>query len=144
MRLWTIHPRYLDAKGLVALWREALLAQAVISGLTKGYKYHPQLNRFYSHESPRSAINVYLFHIHAESVQRGYHFDPSKFEQISTTTKLIHATTGQLNYEWQHLLAKLEVRSPEVYQTWAKLDRPEAHPLFQLKSGAIADWEIVN
>ena len=27
MRLWTLHPKYLDAAGLVALWREALLAQ---------------------------------------------------------------------------------------------------------------------
>jgi hypothetical protein len=27
MRIWTVHPRYLDPKGLVAAWREALLAQ---------------------------------------------------------------------------------------------------------------------
>ena len=143
MRLWTIHPRYLDAKGLVALWREALLAQAVIRGLTKGYKHHPQLDRFYNHESPQSAINAYLFHVHAESVQRGYNFDQSKFEPISTTTQLIYATTGQLDYEWQHLLAKLKVRSPETYQAWIKLERPETQPLFQLKAGAIADWENV-
>ncbi|HKX52383.1 MAG TPA: pyrimidine dimer DNA glycosylase/endonuclease V [Nitrosospira sp.] len=37
MRLWTLHPRYLDTKGLVAAWREALLAQKVLSGLTSGY-----------------------------------------------------------------------------------------------------------
>ena len=43
MRLWSIHPRYLDSMGLVALWREALLAQAVLRGETKGYKFHPQL-----------------------------------------------------------------------------------------------------
>ena len=36
MRLWSLHPRYLDAKGLVALWREGLLAQAVLKGQTKG------------------------------------------------------------------------------------------------------------
>ncbi|WP_338140756.1 pyrimidine dimer DNA glycosylase/endonuclease V [Candidatus Nitrotoga sp. 1052] len=28
MRLWTLHPCYLDSRGLVALWREALLAQS--------------------------------------------------------------------------------------------------------------------
>ena len=74
-------------------------------------------------------------------MQRGYNFDQSKFEPISTTPQLIYATTGQLDYEWQHLLAKLTVRSPETYQAWIKLDRPETHPLFQLKPGAIADWE---
>lgn len=31
-----MHPRYLDAKGLVALWREALLVQAVLRGETRG------------------------------------------------------------------------------------------------------------
>lgn len=43
MRLWSLHPQYLDAKGLVALWREGLLAQAVLAGQTRGYKRHPQL-----------------------------------------------------------------------------------------------------
>jgi hypothetical protein len=32
MRLWSLHPEYLDANGLVALWREALLAQAFLQG----------------------------------------------------------------------------------------------------------------
>jgi hypothetical protein len=36
MRLWTLHPKYLDARGLVALWREALLAQKVLRGATRG------------------------------------------------------------------------------------------------------------
>lgn len=35
MRLWTLHPKYLDTKGLVALWREALLAQKVLQGKQK-------------------------------------------------------------------------------------------------------------
>ena len=46
MRLWTLHPKYLDARGLVALWRESLLAQAVLAGRTRGYRSHPQLERF--------------------------------------------------------------------------------------------------
>ncbi|MDI6747818.1 MAG: pyrimidine dimer DNA glycosylase/endonuclease V [Rhodocyclaceae bacterium] len=41
MRLWTLHPRYLDARGLVALWREARLAQAVLGGKTRGYTHTP-------------------------------------------------------------------------------------------------------
>lgn len=46
MRIWSLHPKYLDTKGLVALWRETLLAQHVLSGKTKRYKNHPQLARF--------------------------------------------------------------------------------------------------
>ncbi|MGP1680491.1 MAG: pyrimidine dimer DNA glycosylase/endonuclease V [Giesbergeria sp.] len=36
MRLWSLHPQYLDSKALVALRREGLLAQAVLAGLTRG------------------------------------------------------------------------------------------------------------
>ena len=32
MRLWSLSPRYLDVKGLVAVWREGLLADAVLLG----------------------------------------------------------------------------------------------------------------
>ena len=44
MRLWSLHPKYLDKLGLLGLWRESLLAQKVLLGKTKGYKNHPQLN----------------------------------------------------------------------------------------------------
>ena len=60
MRLWSLHPRYLDRAGLVALWREALLAQAVLRGATRGYRRHPQLVRFRSHPDPEGAIAAYL------------------------------------------------------------------------------------
>ena len=60
MRLWSIHPKYLDRQGLIALWREALLAQAVLSGKTRGYRNHPQLERFRNHPAPLSAISLYL------------------------------------------------------------------------------------
>ena len=32
MRLWSLHPCYLDPAGLVAVWREGLLARAVLRG----------------------------------------------------------------------------------------------------------------
>ena len=38
MRLWSLHPRYFDSKGLTAAWREALLARAVLTGQTRGYR----------------------------------------------------------------------------------------------------------
>jgi hypothetical protein len=69
VRLWSLHPRYLDRQGLVALWREALLARAVLCGRTKGYRHHPQLERFRAHASPRLAICAYLGAIEAEAAR---------------------------------------------------------------------------
>ena len=71
MRLWTLHPKYLDPKGLVALWREALLARAVLRGETSGYTRHPQLERFRSHEKPLFALDAYLAVVFDEAVSRG-------------------------------------------------------------------------
>jgi hypothetical protein len=82
MRLWTLHPRYLDTQGLVALWREALLAKAVLDGRTRGYRHHPQLTRFRAHPASRAAINAYLAAIHAESEARGYAFDRGKVGRL--------------------------------------------------------------
>lgn len=70
MRLWTIHPKYLDARGLVALWRETLLAQKVLQGDTKGYKNHPQLIRFNEQTDPVAHLATYLRFIHLEAVRR--------------------------------------------------------------------------
>ncbi|WP_255556575.1 pyrimidine dimer DNA glycosylase/endonuclease V [Methylococcus sp. ANG] len=102
MRLWTLHPRYLDAKGLVALWREALLAQAVLKGLTRGYTRHPQLTRFRETPAPEAAITHYLRAVHAEGERRGYRFDAGKIAPCPMPT-LMTATDGQLAYEWAHL-----------------------------------------
>ena len=82
MRLWSLHPKYLDAQGLVALWREGLLARAVLRGNTRGYKHHPQLDRFTAHAQPRLAINAYLAGVHAEAEARGYSFDRTKIGPV--------------------------------------------------------------
>lgn len=78
MRLWSLHPSYLDAKGLVAAWREALLAQKILVGATHGYRQHPQLIRFRAQEQPRAAVSAYLRGIHREATSRGYTFDVEK------------------------------------------------------------------
>ena len=140
MRLWTIHPKYLDAQGLVALWREALLAQAVLRGRTKGYRHHPQLERFKGNSRPRSAINAYLSGVHSESVRRGYSFDPRKVGPIRSRFRM-QATSGQLAHEWRHLLRKLRARSPTVYRQWRRVAMPESHPLFAIVPGLVASWE---
>jgi hypothetical protein len=143
MRLWTLHPKYLDPQGLVALWREGLLARAVLRGETRGYKHHPQLERFRSHASPRLAINAYLAAVHAESVSRGYAFARNKLGPVRAVSP-IAVGTGQVSYEWEHLLHKLSVRSPSLFAQWSKLDHPACHPLFRSKAGPVASWEKVT
>lgn len=143
MRLWSLHPCYLDAKGLVALWREALLAQAVISGLTRGYTHHPQLRRFLDSPSPAAAIASYLQAVQAEATARGYRFDVLKIGSGRATAQ-IAVTDGQMDYEWQHLLAKLRVRDPARLERFATLERPDAHPLFHVVPGPVAAWEVIQ
>lgn len=141
MRLWSLHPRYLDTKGLLAGWREALLAQAVIRGQTRGYRQHPQLQRFLEQPSPRYAINAFLHHLHQESERRGYRFDRSKVGPVSAVTVPIEVSDGQLDYEWHHLRAKLAVRDPQRLHTYSEIARPDPHPLFVIVPGTVADWE---
>ena len=142
MRLWTLHPKYLDARGLVALWREALLAQAVLAGLTRGYTHHPQLRRFRAAPAPLAAVAAYLRAVHAEATRRGYAFDAAKIRPADAAEP-IAATRGQLDYEWTHLQRKLEQRAPEWLAGLRVRARPEAHPLFRIVAGSVADWEVV-
>ena len=140
MRIWTIHPKYLDPQGLVAVWREALLARAVLRGETTGYRHHPQLIRFQSHAAPRSAINAYLNAVYIEAESRGYAFNRRKIGPVRTIAR-IESTDGQLQYEWRHLMGKLSARSPTHYRRWRGVTSPESHPLFIIKRGAVESWE---
>ncbi len=140
MRLWSLHPKYLDPQGLVALWREALLAQAVLRGETRGYRHHPQLDRFKNHTAPVAAISLYLKGIHAEAVARGYAFDGSKIRPVRKAVSL-SVTSGQLAYEWGHLQTKLKSRNPALYQKWRNTEMPEAHPMFDVRGGGVESWE---
>jgi len=105
MRLWSINPCYLDSKGLVALWRESLLAQSCllkgeytvcshckgesvnwIEGtcpicMTRGkiktpYYNHPQLIRW--KQKPIESLKNYLYCIYEEAKNRQYNFDVTK------------------------------------------------------------------
>jgi hypothetical protein len=142
MRLWTIHPRYLDAQGLVALWREGILAQKVIAGETRGYTRHPQLTRFRQHPEPLRAISAYLREVVGEAARRGYHFDETKIRSSPCLIQM-EETRGQLLYEWKHLQAKLRVRRPELYRELKKLADPEPHPLFRVVPGEVRAWEKI-
>ncbi|MDP8201421.1 MAG: pyrimidine dimer DNA glycosylase/endonuclease V [Candidatus Tenebribacter burtonii] len=142
MRLWSLHPKYLDGKGLVALWREALLAKTVLEGKTKGYQNHPQLNRFKASSKPISAINYYLKLIWLEADNRNYSFDKRKFAEI-TDVEQINVTIEQINYERKHLLYKLKTRDEKKYDEIIKIFNFETHPLFNLIEGEIELWEKV-
>lgn len=140
MRFWSIHPKYLDVKGLVALWREALLAQKVLKGETKGYKNHPQLIRFKKHSAPLCAIATYLNEIWEEASRRGYNFNKGKIERSSTQDK-IPLTQGQLHYEFEWLCKKLKNRDPQRYRKLRFMEEIECNALFQMIKGPIEEWE---
>jgi hypothetical protein len=142
VRIWTLHPQYLDPQGLVALWRESLLTRAVLRGQTKGYRHHPQLLRFLQQAAPRSAINCYLAGVLSEAQSRGYSFDATKVGPIRSHGKIV-AAAGQLQFEWHHLLEKLRVRSPAQYRRFRNVSNPEPHPLFRIVAGPVAPWERV-
>ena len=140
LRLWSIHPSYLDAKGLVAVWREGLLSRAVLRGRTRGYRNHPQLNRFRLHAAPVSAINHYLTAVLAEAETRGYQFDRSRIGPIRNRSR-IAVNRGQLAFELAHLRAKIRRRSPvDLTRLPVPADlRP--HPIFRVRTGDVEPWE---
>lgn len=140
MRLWSLHPSYLDSKSLVAVWREGLLARAVLMGETKGYQHHPQLERFRAHPAPISAINNYLRSILAEANERGYRFDSSKIGPVRNRTK-IPVKRGQLLFEIKHLRGKIEIRSPEELGRLPRNSKVKSHPLFSVRDGGLESWE---
>ena len=142
MRLWSLHPRHLDGKGLVALWREGLLARAVLRGRTRGYRHHPQLARFRRCADPVAALDAYLHHVLVEARRRGYRFDESKIRAApgvsSWPRRRLHA--GQLAFEWQHLLAKLRARDPDRWRR-ERRGQPACHPSFRVVAGDVESWE---
>lgn len=140
MRLWSLHPRHLDARGLVALWREGLLARAVLTGATRGYRHHPQLERFRERRDPVGAIDCYLSRVVDEARERSYNFDVSKIGYRKCRHHVLVVHSGQLRYEWAHLLAKLKARDPAG---WKRERRSLAapHPCLCVVDGPVASWE---
>ena len=142
MRIWSLHPKYLDTKGLVALWRETLLAKNVLLGNTKGYRNHPQLIRFKESETPTNAIDYYLQIVWEEAKSRNYNFNPDKFEIVNNIDKL-PVSKGQLIFEIQHLINKLKVRDLKKYYEFKQIKSFISHPLFLLVDGDVSFWEKI-
>jgi hypothetical protein len=143
MRLWTLNPKYLDPKGLVALWRETLLAQKVLRNETRGYRHHPQLTRFRSQPDPLAAIAAYLRIIAEEGARRGYRFDTGRIGAGTVVGQIIE-TEGQLRYEQCLLFHKLAQRALPWLQQMPQDRLLEAHPLFAIVPGDIQPWERVK
>lgn len=141
MRIWSLHPAYLDRQGLVACWRETLLAQAVLADATKGYRRHPQLERFRETADPEAAVAAYLRGVADEADIRGYRFDRKRIRRPDVAVAPVPVTTGQLAIEWVHLRAKLAERSPDVLARHGSVEFPDAHPLFDVVPGPVASWE---
>lgn len=135
-----MHPSQLDRAALVACWREALLAQAVLAGRTRGYQRHPQLERFREQPDPLVTVGAYLTGVADEADARGYRFDRTRIISPSPPAAVIDVTDGQLALEWEHLGAKLRVRSPQDAERWGGSE-PAPHPLFRVVPGGIASWE---
>ncbi len=142
MRLWSISPKYLDTKGLLALWREALLAKKVLEGKTKGYKNHPQLIRFKNTKKPLKFINQYLYFIFLEAKKRKYNFDETKFKNYNIKEK-IPVTRGQIIFEFNHLLKKLKNRDKMRYEKLKKISPYQIEPnnIFRIIEGEKELWE---
>lgn len=142
MRIWSIHPKYLDTKGLVALWRETLLAKKVLENKTRGYKNHPQLNRFKVSKKAIDCIDQYLWEVYKEAEKRNYRFNKDKIGQNYKPTT-VTVTTGQLDFEIKHLKAKLKLRDREKLKELTAVNNLEPHPLFKIIEGEIESWEKI-
>jgi hypothetical protein len=162
MRLWSLHPAFLDTKGLVDAWRESLLAQKVLEGLTSGYTHHPQLNRFRSCSDPVVMAALFLQGIADEAFRRNYHFDTTKIHREvlylpdkkllrpayihagkTIIVRQIPVSREQILYEGALLAAKLEIRDPSRRESLFPFFCDRLHPLFTLTEGPIAAWEKV-
>ena len=161
MRIWSLHPSLLDRRALVACWRETLLAQKVLRGLTRGYTNHPQLIRFRAHPQPLEAVAAYLSGLADEADARGYSFNRAligagesigkncadKVENPYASVARIPVPLGQLEYELAFLRHKVAGRNLEWEHRLSErlAARGEltarAHPLFEVVPGAIEPWE---
>ena len=144
MRLWSLHPKYLDQKGLSGAWREGLLAQACIHGRSKAYINHPQLIRFQRSHSPVKLIRRYLICLWKEGHKRGYAFNIGLILPAARTIGKIPVNDGQVQYESGHLAAKLKTRDEVKFRALSQAETLELNDVFIVTKGGIESWEKVG
>lgn len=140
MRIWSIHPKYLDTKRLTAQWREALLCKNVIEGKTKGYVNHPQFIRIKNHNKPIEFINAYLLTIWEEANKRLFKYDKSKIDMDKAILfkNKMEVSDKQLEYEYYHMMLK----SGKIEHIL--INEIESNPLFNIIEGDIMIYERVK
>ncbi|WOO78506.1 uncharacterized protein LOC62_02G002053 [Vanrija pseudolonga] len=143
MRLWSLDPALLDRAALIACWREGLLAQKVLAGLTKGYTKHPQLERFRKTPDPPAAIGHFLESLYLEAVARGYNFDVARITVRGRPVPHIPLHQGQLEYEHDWLVTKVRKRQPDWLDVLEGAP-PRAARSFAVVPGGVESWERVQ
>ena len=138
----SLHPKYLDSKGLVALWREELLARAVLMNKTR-LQEPSQLERFKKAEDPVAAIDTYLLNVYKETCSRGYRFNKDKIEDRFTKST-IKVINGQISYELEHLRRKLRLRDSSRSSKLDGLTFPLPNPVFSIVEGDVEPWGVVH
>lgn len=133
MRLWSLHPRYLDKYGLIALWREGLLAQAALNGGAKGYQNHPQFDRFKRQQNPLQAIGSYLSFIVSEALSQGYKFNHEKILFPNFEEAFMPVDAQTLAFEAEHLKGKLKQRDKAKYDELSQADHLLINPIFNVQ-----------
>ena len=126
----------------MALWREALLAQAILKGQTKAYARHPQLIRFRKSRTPIRGIAAYLRIVHAEGSRRGFKFDIDKIARGGHVECMV-VMRGQIKYEWDHFMAKLLKRDIQRFIHLKSVRKIGPHPLFKVIQGGVEELEKI-
>lgn len=143
MRMWSLHPNLLDRSRLLGAWREGLLALHVLDGRTKGYRHHPQLQRWQSTPDPLRYLGWYMLQLQQEAAKRGYNFDldrvfriiPENSIYLEDLTRAVRVSRGQLRYESRHLSKK----------TGVEVKKYKAHPIFRpVPIQKPEPWEVLR
>jgi hypothetical protein len=113
------------------------------AGDTRGWRNHPQLDRFKDHSETMDAIGFYPLKIREEASFRGHSYDGSKIRRPINRVALTSITTGQLLYEFSLLLERTRLRMPAWHEKLREVyDLPKAYPLFEVVEGDVGRWEV--
>lgn len=134
MSLWSVHPRYLDNKGLISAWNRGLQLQKQLSTEPARNTGNSQLIMFSRQEKPLHAIGSYLSFIASEGCRRGYKFTHEKILYPNFDEELLPIDSEQLRSENQMLQNRLKTRDKNRYQQLSSQSWPETHPLFNRKT----------
>jgi hypothetical protein len=141
MRIWSIHPKYLDSKELLNLWNETIQAKNEFLTKFSGHFSNKQLERFLDLKNPLEAINSYMSSIYREAVKRDFSVDDSFMDWDFDDSIQIPVTAGQISHEISKLKSRLRERDEKKLQKLNGRTFLELHPIFYSVPGTIEEWE---